>query len=233
MIHRENGFTLVELLVALALTGITMVAVYKTFSAQEKVFAVQDDAASMQQDLRAAMEIMIKDFRMAGYSPNTAGAAGVTSAQASSCTFTADRNADGDVTDADEQITYSLSGGARPFRLSRTSGGVTQPVADNVDALDFVYVLADGSTTSAPAAADLTNIRAIQVTVVARGNRADKDYVNKTLYWNQFGPQPAAPAAPDPTLSLLGAAANDGFRRRLLTATVTCRNLRGYDEDAF
>lgn len=232
MIQQNRGFTLVELMVAMALTGLTMVAIFKTFSAQEKVFSVQDNAASMQQDLRAAIEVMSKDLRRVGYSSKpehkSEPTAGIVMADASIFAFTADLDGDdvidaNDAGDVDDVITYSLSGDIAPFRLIRTRNGVDQPVADNIDALNFVYVLSAGAPTSAPA--DLTTIRAIQVTVVARADRFDKEYVNKSLYWNQAGPQPAPPAAPDPSLSLLGAAPNDRFRRRMLTTTIRCPNL--------
>jgi len=235
MIRRDKGFTLVELMVAMALTGITMVAVYKTFSAQEKVYSVQDDSASLRQDLRVAIELMSKDLRWAGYTAELGpkkedSIARVVTADASTFTFTANLNTDDvvpDVTDDGEQVTYFLTGGSAPYRLTRAVlvGGLPQyqPVADNIDALNFVYVLSDGTTTSFPV--DLTKIRSIQVTVVARANRADKEYVNRTCYWNQAGPQPAPPAVPDCSLSLLGAPPNDGFRRRVLTATIRCPNL--------
>lgn len=205
MIRKENGFTLVELLVALALTGMVMAVVYKTFASQQKVYVMQEDGSAMQQDLRAAMEIMSKDLRMAGYCPSRPGDAGIVTATASTLTFTLDSQEDGDLTDdPGDRITYSLSG----TTLGRTIGaGVPQPVGDNIDALNFVYLDADGNVTVA-----LTDIRSIQLTLVARSEKADKTYNNKSTYRNQQG-------------AVIYGPTNDAIRRRLLTSTVRCRNL--------
>lgn len=205
MISKENGFTLVELLVALALTGLVMTVVYKTFASQQKVYVMQENGSAMQQDLRSAMEIVSKDLRMAGYSPSRPGDAGIVTATASTLTFTLDSEEDGDLADdPGDRITYSLSG----TTLGRTSGaGVPQPVGDNIDALNFVYLDADGNVT-----ATLTDIRSIQLTLLARSERSDKEYTNKSTYLNQQG-------------AVIYGPINDGFRRRLLTSTVRCRNL--------
>lgn len=69
----EMGFTMVELLVTLVLTGVVMAAVYTSFASQQKVYLAQDDVAAMQQDLRAAMDVMVSEIRMAGYDPNATG----------------------------------------------------------------------------------------------------------------------------------------------------------------
>ena len=66
---KNKGFTLVEILVALALAGLVMTAVYSTYMIQHKAYVVQDQVAAIQQNLRAAMYMMELDFRMAGYDP--------------------------------------------------------------------------------------------------------------------------------------------------------------------
>ena len=80
MSENQKGFTLVELLVVLALSGIVTAAVYKSFTAQQQVYVAQDQVAGMQQDVRAALEIMIKELRMAGYDPRGTAGAGITAA---------------------------------------------------------------------------------------------------------------------------------------------------------
>ncbi len=212
MIRKENGFTLVELLVALALTGLVMVAVYRTFETQQKVYVVQDDVASMQQELRAAMDIMCRDLRMAGFNPASSPNFGILEATSSTLQFTVDVDEDGLLVDAandpNEQIRYSLNG----TTLGRAVwGGGAQPVAEDVDALDLVYLDANGAVIANPAA-NLGSIRSIQITMVARSGRRDKEYRNSNTYLNQQG-------------TVIFGPANDQFRRRLLTSTVRCRNL--------
>jgi type IV pilus assembly protein PilW len=121
---------------------------------------------------------------------------------------------DGDTADANEDVTYSLYvDGDGNRHLGRDTGGGNQPLARNVDALDFVYLDAFGNPTGI-----LANIRSIQVTIVARaGQRAGGvgyvgAHTDTTAYQNQQGTE-------------ILAAQNDSFRRILLTTTINCRNL--------
>jgi len=63
----RNGFTLIELLVALVLSFILVGAVYGTFTSQQKAYTIQDQVAEAQQNARMAMNILVRDMRMAGY----------------------------------------------------------------------------------------------------------------------------------------------------------------------
>ncbi|MDO8945454.1 MAG: prepilin-type N-terminal cleavage/methylation domain-containing protein, partial [Desulfobacterales bacterium] len=61
------GFTLIEVLVALAILSIAMTAVFTTFLSQQQSFTVQSRVAELQQNLRTAVDCMTRDIRMAGY----------------------------------------------------------------------------------------------------------------------------------------------------------------------
>jgi prepilin-type N-terminal cleavage/methylation domain-containing protein len=63
----RKGFTLIELLVAMALSFILVGAVYGTFTSQQKAYTVQDQVAEAQQNARMAMNILVRDMRMAGH----------------------------------------------------------------------------------------------------------------------------------------------------------------------
>ena len=62
-----NGFTLIELLIAMAITGIVAGAIFTAFQSQQKSYFIQDQVAEMQQNLRASMDIIARDIRMAGF----------------------------------------------------------------------------------------------------------------------------------------------------------------------
>ena len=53
------------------------------------------------------------------------------------------------------------------FILQRTLNGTTENLADHLLILQFSYTLKDGTVTTAPAAADLPNIRMVQVTIAS------------------------------------------------------------------
>jgi prepilin-type N-terminal cleavage/methylation domain-containing protein len=65
--NAEAGFTLVEVLSALAILALAMTAVFATFTTQQKSFTVQSRVAEMQQNLRQGVEHMMRDIRLAGY----------------------------------------------------------------------------------------------------------------------------------------------------------------------
>ena len=69
---RKTGFTIIELLVALSISSILIAAVYRTFAGQHKVYHVQNQVMEMQQGVRVAMDILVRDIRMAGFNSTVA-----------------------------------------------------------------------------------------------------------------------------------------------------------------
>lgn len=65
--REHKGFSLVELLVALAMSGIVSLALYTSFTSQSRSYVKQEQIVEMQQNVRAAMDIMVRDIRMAGF----------------------------------------------------------------------------------------------------------------------------------------------------------------------
>jgi prepilin-type N-terminal cleavage/methylation domain-containing protein len=63
----RKGMTLIELLVALGVSGILVAGVYRTFVSQQHTFTVQDQVVDMQQNLRLAINRMTRELRMAGF----------------------------------------------------------------------------------------------------------------------------------------------------------------------
>jgi len=74
-----SGFTLIEMLIALVVTMIIMAAAYSLFNTQQRQTTVQINVSDAQQTLRAAMDFMSRDVRMAGYDPEGSGSFAVTS----------------------------------------------------------------------------------------------------------------------------------------------------------
>ncbi len=65
-VNTNTGFTLVELLIALVLSIVIVGAVYATFNSQQKSFSLTNQKMDMQQQGRAAMNMIMRDLRMAG-----------------------------------------------------------------------------------------------------------------------------------------------------------------------
>lgn len=63
----RKGITLIELLVALTVSGILLAGIYKTFISQQNTFASQDQLVDVQQNVRLAINKMTREIRMAGF----------------------------------------------------------------------------------------------------------------------------------------------------------------------
>lgn len=242
----QRGFTLVELMIALAISGVLMAAIVTTFRIQQASYVVQDDVVVMQQNLRAVMSQMARELRMARYDPTHLAGAEISAATASSITFSYVADADGVDNDGDlavdeagelNTITYSLyvpyaAEGNTFTAIGRTvpTGAIT-PLAENIQALEFVYLNASGIPT-----ATLADITSIQVSILARADRPDPNFMNTSNYFPASCPQPAPPAPAVDACVPAGSAwdfdgpgngtnaFNDNFRRRLLIETVKLRN---------
>ena len=63
----ETGVTLIELMIAVLITGILLAGLYNMFGSQERSQILVDQVAEMNQDLRVAASSVIRDLRMAGF----------------------------------------------------------------------------------------------------------------------------------------------------------------------
>jgi type IV pilus assembly protein PilW len=156
--NRQQGFTLVELLVAMAVTGIVMGAVYSTCKSQQDSYVAQEQVTELQQNLRAALYTMGHEIRMAGFDPTGDASASIESASHNSINFTMDINdgtdndgdgdvdeadesilSDGDVSDNNENITYTTFVDAAGISKILRTTGTNQIVAEYIDGLGFAY----------------------------------------------------------------------------------------------
>jgi len=63
----NRGISLVEVMIALVLTGIMATAVMRLFATQHENYLVQDRVVSAQQNARAIIDALVRHVRMAGY----------------------------------------------------------------------------------------------------------------------------------------------------------------------
>ncbi len=221
--NNKGGFTLIELMIAMAISTVVMTAIYSAYRSQLKSHITQQKVVEMQQNARASMFVMEREIKMSGYDPDRSQDTEITVADNNTITFTVsaisdgiDNDGDGDIDTADsdggevQTITYSLGG-----QDLQRNGAV---VAENIQVLDFIY-LDENRNLLGPTPLDTDNrdlIRSIQITLIARSGEnvavmMMKHTDNKT-YNNQQG-------------DALLVNPNDSFRRVILTADVKCRNL--------
>jgi prepilin-type N-terminal cleavage/methylation domain-containing protein len=65
--RKSQGLTLIELLVAMAISVILTAAIYRTFIGQHRTYTVQEQVVDMRQNVRVAINRMMREIRMAGF----------------------------------------------------------------------------------------------------------------------------------------------------------------------
>jgi len=67
--NRCAGFTIVELMIALAISAILLGGVVQVYSNSKQTYRTTENVARMQENSRFVMDILTKEIRMAGFSP--------------------------------------------------------------------------------------------------------------------------------------------------------------------
>lgn len=67
MIDRQQGFSLIELMIAITLALLLMAGVMQFMTSSRQTFELNSDISRIQENGRIAMDILVKDLRMAGY----------------------------------------------------------------------------------------------------------------------------------------------------------------------
>ena len=270
----RKGITLIELLVALTISGMLVAGLYRTFVSQQHTFTVQEQVVDMQQNVRLAINRMTRELRMAGFGRLnstffgggkmhgtyehvvTPGGDGksvtVVGGYLNGATLTANALAGSTTIQVDNVSAFDLDkkkyisiNGLDPHRIKNINGnqieffageslaedhqagepvflimsitysiGVfegkwallrddhlglgPQPVAENIENLQFRYIMNTGETLDVVPNNRLDDIRMIQANIVARTDKTDPEL----------------------------AKAGDGYRRRTITSNIQLRNLQ-------
>ena len=160
--NKHMGFTLVELLVSVAISGIVLLAVTELFITSNDMYHEQDDVASSQQEIRASLDIMSRDIRLAGLDVTGVGA-GFTAANQTNLQFTYDLNGNGTLA----AYTYQYDSGNKRIMYDNPNLSSSQALTKNgtISTMGFMYQLSNGTSIANPAASDLGNIRLITINI--------------------------------------------------------------------
>lgn len=173
-----------ELLVALAITSVVMTAIFLMYRVQTRSHRDQQVVVQMQQNMRAAMYLLEREIRMAGYSaanpPAQAGfvenfaafgepaGAGFPKTDEDEIAFTVDNDDDGVLTAANsmELIAYRLDAANNELQRWDAASDSWQVAAEQVTNLEFSYIDGNGDPIPFPiTAADMTEIESIEVDI--------------------------------------------------------------------
>jgi type IV pilus assembly protein PilW len=171
------GFTIIEVLMVLAIMSIAFGTIYKSFEQLNRSYTAESVKAGVQQGARFAVEFMVQDIRLAGLDPMETANAGVTVGvplpTSNWIEFTADSNYDGEIvaTDPFERIRYELVGD----ELRQTNHLGQETMLDNVTNLSFTFLDADDQTTTTNA-----EIRSVVISLTMERTAGRSEPVSRT-----------------------------------------------------
>ncbi len=157
----DGGFTIVEIVVGLAVGLILLGIAVRMFIVQQEVFDLQEQLSEMHQNIRVAMDTITRDARMAGYDPTSADFDGIPY-DVTQLEIYADLDGDGTTTGTHEAIIYSYG----TDTIDRDTGGGLQTLVENIQAFTFNYLGANGSNTTTS-----SSIRQIQIQITGRTSK--------------------------------------------------------------
>jgi len=174
-LNTEHGFSLIELITALGISGIVLAAVTATFISQSRSYDAQEQINGMQQAARAAMDIITREVRMGGYNTNGGLTFDGIIYDTNQIRVQANLNDDGDTGDANEDIIYAYD--TVDDVITRETGGNTETLVEDIDVFTFQYLDESGTATTTSA-----NIRQLQITITSRTAKSDPNYTSNGGY---------------------------------------------------
>lgn len=240
---KNNGLTLIELMIAMAVVSILSAAIFTVYESQVRGQNAQEAALEMQQGLRSTLTLMAEEIRTAGADPTGNANSGIQTAEADKFRFTRDvtggqtdgedndndgtddndaeaRYPDGNTDDGNEDISYAINSSNNLGRQTGGAGG-HQSILNNVDALNFVYLDREGDMLNDPTslddvpASDVNEIRSVEVTIVFH-EQSEKGLLSSATDSREYENQQG---------DVIFGPANDSARRMSMSTTITCRNL--------
>ena len=148
-----NGFTLIEMLIAVLLSTILVIIIFEFFDYQQKNYNLQDQLTEMQQNLRVGMDALSRDLRMVGYGVpsviNPSAIVKITSATNNSITYLTNYS------DVYSQLSGSYTGGTT-LSVNSRNGFKGSDVIYITDGSKWAQTTISSSYTSATGAGPIT-----------------------------------------------------------------------------
>ncbi len=178
MLNRSGnqGFTLIELMMAITIFGIVMAAIYSAYMSQQKAYQVTDAVTEAQQNLRAAMYILEREIRMAGYDPKGSKKFGLGSLQPTYIDFSYDDDENG-LAGTTEYFRFQRDAANNTLQRCIGTGGppptgwdcAPNNIAENITNIGFQYLDSNGLATALP-----SSVRFVEVTLTAAKDNHQK-----------------------------------------------------------
>jgi prepilin-type N-terminal cleavage/methylation domain-containing protein len=161
--HMVNkGFSLVELLVGIAIMGVLLTTIYSLVMSANKSQLSQDLEVEMQQNARSALDFIVRELR-------NMSSLNCLENTSTTCLDSGDKIQFTSMTDTDSRI-FSWGSGDNILRYSKAPMGLEdrQPLADHITAISFTAFDSNNNSTTL-----LGNAQRINITLTARTSKID------------------------------------------------------------
>ena len=170
------GFTVTELVLALAMMMIVMAAMVSLLISLNRAYTAQNVTAGVQQVTRVGINIMTRNIRMAGLNPLKTNQIGILEASANKIRFQQDTNGNGTIeTGQNEDIAYLLNDNHQLIRQKDGNSRSNKSLIDHVNDLTFKYFDRDDEETSI-----LDDIHAVEISLTVREPAGNNKFIGRT-----------------------------------------------------
>ena len=177
-IRGVGGFTLVEMMVSMAMSLVVLAAIAGTFTVQTRQNSAEEQIGQMQQNVRGALDLMIREIQMAGYKPAGGSFNGIETSTSTTLRIKLDLNSSGvETDDATDDISYSFDSSTGLITRTLNNTGSSATVADNITAFSFTYLDVNGASTTTN-----TAVRRVTINITARTEKPDPGYTTNNGY---------------------------------------------------
>ena len=172
----NGGFTVTELLLALAIMMMIMAAMISLLISLNRVYTAQNVAAEVQQVTRTGINIMTRNIRMAGLNPLKINQIGILEASTNKLRFQQDTNGSGTIeTGQNEDIAYLLNDNHQLIKQNDGNSRSNKSLVDHVIDLTFKYFDRDNNKTSA-----FDDIHTIEISLTVRKPAGKDKFISRS-----------------------------------------------------
>lgn len=213
---KDKGFTLVEIMVSMAISSLVIAGIYGVYTIQQRSYTVVEQVSEMQQRIRSALDFMTRNIRMAGYDPTGVCSSDLIPSDDTLIFDVCERRTG--VPEYRITLDYDASKGQLNVTrdADRNGTGTSMPLAEGVDAFLFSYRDEQGNVTTV-----VDDMKIVEVSMLVRSTYPDPRHTDTITY------VPASGNASDwkTATSFSSNPPNDNFHRRLLTTSIALRNM--------
>jgi type IV pilus assembly protein PilW len=166
------------MMVSMAMSLVVLAAIAGTFTVQTRQNSAEEQIGQMQQNVRGALDLMIREIQMAGYKPAGGSFNGIETSTSTTLRIKLDLDSSGVETDGTtDDISYSFDNSTGLITRTLNNTGSSATVADNITAFSFTYLDVNGASTTTN-----TAVRRVTINITARTEKPDPGYTTNNGY---------------------------------------------------